>query len=81
MAVAMCGFYPGSRPGEYRSGSAPTFEEARAQFERAWMVFAANRTEADYQEWRDQRDWTAFKNALTDRGEKVPARGDDIWQK
>jgi len=25
-----CGFYPGSKPGECRRGSAPTFDEARA---------------------------------------------------
>jgi hypothetical protein len=30
------GFYPGSRPGEHQSGTAPTFEEARAGFEAAW---------------------------------------------
>ena len=69
-----CGFYPGSEPGEQRNGTASSFEEARAQFERAWMVFSANRTEADYQEWREQRDWMARKYAAIDRGEKVPIR-------
>jgi hypothetical protein len=34
-----CGFYPGSHPGEHRSGTAATFEEARADFERAWRRF------------------------------------------
>jgi hypothetical protein len=33
-----CGFYPGSHPGEHRSGTAATFDEARAEFERAWRV-------------------------------------------
>ncbi|MBR1156109.1 hypothetical protein [Bradyrhizobium sp. JYMT SZCCT0428] len=28
-------------------------------------------TEADDQQWGDQRDWTARKYALMDRGEKV----------
>jgi hypothetical protein len=46
-----CGFYPGSHPGEYLSGTA-----ARAKFERAWRIISAKRTEADYQEWRDARD-------------------------
>ncbi len=50
-----CGFYPGSRPGEYQSDTAPTFEEARADFETAWQVFLSKRTEADFQAWRDQR--------------------------
>ena len=30
-----CGFYPGSHPGEHQSDTAATFEEARADFERA----------------------------------------------
>ena len=69
-----CGFYPGSNPGEQRSGTADTFDQARAAFEKAWQVFAANRTESDYQAWRDRRDWTARKYAAIDRGEKVSAR-------
>jgi hypothetical protein len=36
------GFYPGSRPGEIKTGTADTFEAAKAAFEKAW--------------WRDQRD-------------------------
>jgi len=44
-----CGFYPGSHPGEHRSDTAATFEDARADFERAWQVFLSNRTEADFQ--------------------------------
>jgi hypothetical protein len=54
-----CGFYPGSLPGEHQSDTAPTFEEARADFERAWRVFLSKHTEVDFQAWRDQRDWTA----------------------
>jgi hypothetical protein len=64
------GFYPGSRPGEVKSGSADTFEEAKAKFERAWLAFASSRTPEDYQAWRDHRDWTARKYAARDRGEK-----------
>jgi hypothetical protein len=41
------GFYPGSRPGVIRTGTAETFELAKAAFERAWLVFASTRTEAD----------------------------------
>jgi hypothetical protein len=67
-----CGFYPGSRPGECRSGTAATFDEARADFEGAWAVFFSKRTEADFQAWRDQRDWTAEKYRRFDRGERMP---------
>jgi hypothetical protein len=56
-----CGFYPGCGPGEHRSSSAPDFETARRDFETAWRVLSARRTEADYQAWRDQRDWTERK--------------------
>lgn len=51
-----CGFYPGSKPGECTSGIAASFELARAAFEAAWRVFLSNRTEADFQAWRDQRE-------------------------
>jgi hypothetical protein len=51
-----CGFYPGSRPGEIQSGTAATLDDARAEFGSAWAVFLANRTDADFQAWCDQRD-------------------------
>jgi hypothetical protein len=66
-----CGFYPGSNPGEQQNGTAATFDEARADFERAWQAFLSKRTEADFQAWRDQRDWTARKYALWDAGKRL----------
>src|SRR6195256_6105237 len=30
-----CGFYPGSHPGEHESGTAASFDEARADFEQS----------------------------------------------
>ena len=69
-----CGFYSGSKPGEQTHGTADTFEQARAHFEKAWIVFSSNRTEADYQAWREQRDWTARKYAVRDRREPEPLR-------
>ena len=69
-----CGFYPGSEPGEQQNGTAATFDEARVDFERAWRVFLSKRTEADFQAWRDQRDWTARKYALWDAGERLPSQ-------
>jgi hypothetical protein len=51
-----CGFYPGSHPGECTGGTAETFDEARSAFETAWKVFLANRTDADFQAWRHDRD-------------------------
>jgi hypothetical protein len=42
------------------------FRRSRADFEHTWQVFLSNRTEADFQAWRDQRDWTEPKYALWD---------------
>jgi hypothetical protein len=67
-----CGFYPGSNPGECTSGTAATFDQARADFEKTWQVFSAKRTETDYQAWRDQQAWTAEKYRRFDRGERMP---------
>jgi hypothetical protein len=69
-----CGFYPGCHPGEHTYGSADTFDQARADFEAAWRVFSAKRSEADYQAWRDQRDFTSRKYAMWKRGERFPSQ-------
>jgi hypothetical protein len=37
-------------------------------------VFLSSHTEADFQEWRDQRDRIARKYALWDAGERLPSR-------
>ncbi len=70
----LCGLYPDSNPGEQTGGTALTFDQARADFEVAWRSFSAKRTEADYQAWRDQRDWTARKCAMWERGERFPSQ-------
>jgi hypothetical protein len=69
-----CGFYRGSHPGEHQCGTAVSFDEARAAFEKAWRVFLSKRAEADFQAWRDQRDWTARKYAMWECGEKLPSQ-------
>ena len=69
-----CGFYPGSAPGEQAPGTADSFEQARADFDKAWCVFLSRRTERDFAEWRDQRDWTRRKYEARDRGEVVQLR-------
>ena len=54
-------------------GTAETFNAARAAFEAAWHIFIARRTEADFQEWREQQAWTAEKYRRFDRGERMLA--------
>jgi hypothetical protein len=68
-----CGFYPGSQPGEHRHGTAATFYQARADFEAAWRIFLSNRSEADFQAWRDA-DWHARKQAMWEAGESLPSQ-------
>ena len=48
----------------------PSFEAARAAFEAAWRDYLPRRSEADFQEWRDQDAWTAEKYRRFDRGER-----------
>src|ERR1700686_4062351 len=69
-----CGFYPGSHPRGCTNGAAATFDLARAEFEEAWAVFLSNRSEADFDEWRRERDWTARKYAMWEAGEKLPSQ-------
>lgn len=72
-----CGFYPGSHPGEFLYGIADEFETARVEFEAAWRIFSAKRSEADNEEWRHQRDWTARKYAMWEQGELLPSHKPD----
>jgi hypothetical protein len=69
-----CGFYPGSHPGEHEDGTPPTFDQARIDFEAAWRRFLSKRTEADFQAWRDEQDWTARKYAMWEAGERMPSQ-------
>jgi hypothetical protein len=70
----ICGFYPGSHADEIQSGASETFEEARAEFASAWEVFLSNRTEADFEAWRYQRDATAWKYAMWAAHLKLPTQ-------
>ena len=45
---------------------------ARTEFESAWRIFLAKRTETDFQTWRDQQAWTAEKYRRFNRGERMP---------
>jgi hypothetical protein len=72
-----CGFYPGRDPGEHTNGTAPTFDQARAEFEQAWTVFLSNRTEADFRKWRGSQAFTAWKYRMWDTGHRLPTQSTD----
>jgi len=67
-----CGFYPGCLPGEQQTDTAATFDEARAAFQAAWEILLPKKTEADFEEWRAQRKWTAEKYARWESGWRPP---------
>ena len=46
----------------------------RTAFDEAWRIFLSKRTEADFQAWRDARDWTERKYAMWARGERLPSQ-------
>jgi hypothetical protein len=69
-----CGFYPASHRGRLRTGYASSFDQARADFEAAWKNYLPQCTDADFVEHRRQRDWTARKYAMWERGEKFPSQ-------
>ena len=46
---------------------------SHADFETAWQVFLAKRTEADFKAWRDQQAWTAEKYRRFDSRKQMPS--------
>jgi hypothetical protein len=60
--------------GQGESGTAVDFKAGGVGFEAAWQKLLPTLTEADFQEWRDQRDWTARKYAMWKRGELMPSQ-------
>lgn len=65
-----CGFFPGCDPGQQTHGTGETFEEAKADFEKAWQQLSATRTEVHFELWRQSRDFHAWKDRMHD--ERVP---------
>lgn len=69
-----CGFYPGSHPGEQSVGMAETFDEARAAFEQAWAAFLARRSLEDFETYRRDRAFRAWKYVMWDAGCRLPTQ-------
>ena len=60
----ICGFYPVSHRGFRSDGFAETFEEARHEFEVAWSEYLFRCTDADFDRYRSERAFTAWKYAM-----------------
>jgi hypothetical protein len=69
-----CGFYPGCDSWQPTNGTGETFEEAQADFEEAWNRLKRTRTEAHFELWRQNRDWTAWKYRMQEKGLKLPTQ-------
>ncbi|WIW44497.1 hypothetical protein ML401_23755 [Bradyrhizobium sp. 62B] len=71
------GFYPSTDIGNRSHGTADTFELARDAFDRAWTELAPTITEADYDRWREERDFTAWKQRMWDMKLPLPTQASD----
>jgi hypothetical protein len=72
-----CGFYPPSHRGQHIEDTAASYDQARADFEAAWRVYLPKCREADFEQYRRQRAWTAWKYAMHDAGLKLPTQSAD----
>ena len=75
------GFYPGMEPGAQRSGSAETFDEARAAFEAAWQQLEPTLNEDNFEAWRRSRDFNAWKNRMWAERCRLPTQNENGWSK
>lgn len=67
-----CGFFPGGP--KSKGGDGPDFETCRQAFRRAWDAMLPALTEANFEEWRDHRDVTAWKYRMHDLRLPLPTQ-------
>jgi hypothetical protein len=68
------GFSPAADRGLRASGTAKSFDAARAAFDVAWQWLLPKFTEADFTEYRQHRAFDAWKRAMWDQGLKLPTQ-------
>src|SRR5690349_22956967 len=69
-----CGFSPAIDRGLRAGGTAATLEQARADFAEAWASYLPRCTEADFEGYRRQEAWTAWKYEMHETGCKLPTQ-------
>jgi hypothetical protein len=69
-----CGFVPPAHRGLHAEGTAEDFPDARRQFEAAWRNLRPSCADDDFAEYRYARAWTAWKEAMWERGCKLPTQ-------
>jgi hypothetical protein len=70
----ICGFYPGSRPGEIQSGTSATFEDARAEFASAWDIFLSKPHRGRFSGVALPAGFDRVEIRMWDRGCKLPTQ-------
>jgi hypothetical protein len=69
-----CGFYPGCEIHEITAGTGADYGEAREAVANAWAKLLPLKTEGHFQEWRDFRDFTKWKDAMRDTKLPLPTQ-------
>ena len=69
-----CGFCPGSNLAERTSRLAESFDQARRAFEAAWRIFLVKRTEVNFADYRRDRAFHAWKQAMWTAGLQLPTQ-------
>jgi hypothetical protein len=69
--IGTAAFYPGLHPRQHLSGTAATFDEARACFEADWKALLPDIPDGALEEYRHDRDQRAEMRAKPARGEKL----------
>jgi hypothetical protein len=68
------GFFPASHRGVRASGTAKSFDTARATFEAAWQWLLPQITKTEFDEHRRYRALEAWKRPMWDAGLKLPTQ-------
>jgi hypothetical protein len=69
-----CGFYPGCEPHQQSIGTAPTYDQAKAEFKKAWERLQPQITPEMRDEWLQQQAWIAWMYAMREAGCKLPSQ-------
>jgi hypothetical protein len=69
-----CGFYPGLEPGQTRAGSAPSYEAARSEFERAWRQLLPELAPESFETYRRHLAFERWKQCMWKEGFKMPTQ-------
>jgi hypothetical protein len=77
MVVCLLSGIPASHRGVRASGSAKTFDDARADFVEAWDRLLPEITKKDFDQHRRHRALEAWKRTMWETGCKLPAQVTD----